>query len=972
MTEQPAAVLSDTKRALLERLRQGRGVAENILALPADLPKMASFSQERLWFVQQLNPDSAAYTMHQALLVEGVLDSTVLGRALELVCSRHSLLQSAFVYQQGRLLLQPATAPQLEQIDLQEQQPAKQKELLQQHAEAHAATRFDLHHGPLVRFTLVKLAAERHALLFAIHHIISDEWSNGVFWQELAAAYTHCSSGSLLPAHSPIRYSDYAAWQRQQFAGAHAERQLNYWRDMLAGELPTLHLPTDRLRPAMQSYHGSFTRRTLPASLSQSLLRFAQSAATTPFVVMLAAYAALLSRYTGQHDLLIGTPVANRKRQETANVIGLFINTIVLRAQLEETTTFQALVHQLRARVLAALEHQDLPFERLVEVLQPHRDPSQHILFQTMLVWNSDPEPHFAAPGITTQPLTVDGHVAKFDLTLFAGEYAGRIECAAEFNTDLFDTATIERLLTHLETLLQHALVQPEQSVRAIPLLDAAERALVLDTWNTTPNTVPTEQSIQQLFEMWVDRTPHAPALAWGTYQRTYAELEHTANQLAHLLRAAGVQPGVSVVLCLERSPDLLVAMLATLKAGGAYVPLDPAYPGERLAWIIREVAAPLVLTQSQLVDSIPTGIAQLIVIDQISDLLNRQPAQRPERLASLDDRAYIIYTSGSTGRPKGVPVSQRQLLFSTHARLNYYQGHNQRFLLLSSAAFDSSVAGIFGTLCSGGTLCLPAPREEQDIAKIAALIEQHAITDTLCLPSLYQVLLEYADDFQLRSLRTVIVAGEACLPALVALHTERLPHAKLYNEYGPTEGTVWATVQHVEATGSGLVPIGRPIAHMQAYILDTQQQPVPIGIPGELYLAGAGVVDGYFNRPDLTTERFFELELEPGLRPRLYRTGDLARWLSDGTIQFLGRVDQQLKLRGFRIEPGEIEQALLEHPTIQQAAVVVWSPPASAPDDTTLLTYLAAMPIDKASNLLNAIESASAGRYELFVEELV
>jgi amino acid adenylation domain-containing protein len=958
MTIPTAVPLSDTKRALLERLRQGRGVAETIVQQPPGSPQLASFGQERFWFIEQLNPASSAYTMHQALLLEGPLDAEHIAQAFRIVCERQHVLQSRFSYQNGQLALAAAAMPILEQLDLQHIAAESQQSALHEHATAHAASYFDIERGPLVRCTLVKLASQRHAILFAIHHIISDEWSNGIFWKELAAAYLHLASGIALPAGSPIQYPDYAAWQRIRFDGARADHQRDYWLELLAGDLPTLQLPTDRARPPRIRYDGAFLRRKLSAECSQALLRYAQAAGTTPFVVVLAAYAALLSRYTGQYDLILGTPVANRNRTETNNLIGLFLNSVVIRAQFEAATSFHELVQHLRGRVLGALEHQDLPFERLVEELQPQRDPSQHVLFQTMVVWNSDPEPHLAIPGIHSSILAVDGAVAKFDLTLFGGEYAGAVELAAEYRSDLFDPATIERLLQHLETLLTHGLAQPQLAVARIPILATAEQNLMMHTWNPPSPFVPMAQSIQQHIEALAQTTPMAVAVAWDGGALCYAELDQQANRLAHVLRAAGVTAGVAVGLCFERSAAFVVAMLAVLKAGGAYVPLDPAYPAERLAWIIAEIQAPVVVCHRQLAAALPLGSAQLIDLDAIEPLLMQQSAEQPVPLAGLDDNAYIIYTSGSTGRPKGVPVTHRQLLASTQTRLNYYTGHRQHFLLLSSVSFDSSVAGIYGALCGGGTLCLPAQREEQDIGRIAELIALHNVTDTLCLPSLYQLLLEYADDQQLRSLRTVIVAGEACLPALAQLHAERLPQATLYNEYGPTEGTVWATVHQITTAGTEIVPIGKPIAHMRAYILDSQRQLQPIGIPGELYLAGDGLVDGYYQRPDLTAERFVQIELEPGQPQRMYRTGDLARWLADGTIAFLGRADQQLKIRGFRIEPGEIEQVLLAYPGVQQAVVLAWQAAAPQVDDGTLITLLEALPADEALRLLDVVET--------------
>ncbi len=952
--------LSDTKRALLERLRQGRGLSDIIPRLSEQAARRASFGQERLWFMQQLAPNSVAYSMHQALRIDGVLNMELLAQAFQQLIASHDVLQHGFRNENGQLFMHAVMPAQLELLDLSTLAAEHQELALTEHAQAHAASSFNLEHGPLLRLTAVRLSSQRHALLFAIHHIISDEWSNTLFWKELGTVYTALSQARPIPNTATLQYADYAAWQRQQLSELHSNRQLDYWRAMLAGPLPSLNLPIDHQRPAVQSYHGAIARHMLSPQRTQAILDLAQSCASTAFVVILAAYAALLSRYTGQQDILIGTPVANRSRPEISNVLGLFINTIVLRANLEADTSFLSLLQQMRERVLGALEHQDLPFERLVEELQPRRDPSQHVLFQTMLVWNSDPDPRFVADGIQSTVLEIDGSVAKFDLTLFALEEAGVLKLSAEYNTDLFEHGTIERLLKHFDILLSHALAQPERPIALLPLLDDTERALVLHSWNNheANNVKPGEHAIQQLFEDWVEQSPYAQAVLWGSTALTYAKLEAYANQLAHALRHQGVGPNVPVLLCLERSPELIIAILAVLKAGGMYVPLDPGYPAERIAFVIDDVGAALILSQPDLSEQLPLSNAHIMLLDADMSAFSSYSQERPQLLNKPDDYAYIIYTSGSTGRPKGVPVTHAQLLYSTYARLGYYAAEQQHFLLLSSAAFDSSIAGIFGTLCAGGSLCLPAQREERDVGRVAALIQHYAISDTLCLPSLYQLILEYSTDTQLSSLRRVIVAGESCPAALVQLHMQRLPEVALYNEYGPTEGTVWASVHRIQADDPIPVPIGKPIVHATIYLLDARQQPVPIGILGELYVGGAGVVDGYYNRPDLTAERFVELELQAGMRQRLYRTGDLARWLPNGTLQFFGRIDQQIKIRGFRIEPGEIEQILQDQAGIQQALVLAWQLDKPVLSDEELLQALQTMNIHEALALLDAVSA--------------
>lgn len=923
--------LTEAKRLLLERRLKGKpagaaGQAPTLAPLPeGELPR-AAYAQERLWFLAQLYPDSPAYNMHAALRVRGPLDLTALQASLNAVVRRHPSLRTTFRLQDNELL--QVEAPELEipieLSDLTALAPDEVQAGLDAWAVRVARHPFRLDRRPLLRLTVARLAHDEHVLFFGIHHILSDEWSNKVFWRELAAFYQAYTQGvsSRLPA-LPLRYVDFAYDQRRRFSAGELQGALDYWKTTLGGELPVLQLPTDRPRPAVQTFQGGLALLRLPPETLKAVRNLSFAAGVTPFMTLLAAYEALLSRYSGQTRILIGTPAANRSRPEVADLIGLFLNTLVLPADLEGDPTFNELLRRVQKGVLAALANQELPFEKLVEALQPERSLGYNPLFQVMFVYQENPWDGFDLPGLAVEPFLVDAGVAKFDLTLFALEGPLGLDVFFEYNRDLFDAATVEGMLRHYARLLEGAVADPGTPVSRLPLLSEAELRRILVDWNRTRQPYPEEACIHDLIEAWAEQTPQAVAVRAAAGSLTYAALEREANRLARYLQAAGLEAGGRVGVCVERSAEMVIGILAVLKAGAAYVPLDPSYPPDRLALVLADSQAGLVLAQEHLLERLPGLEIPIVGLGRALEASRDLPAERPAAPAGPSDLAYIIYTSGSTGRPKGVPVSHRNLVHSTEARRHVYPRPIERFLLLSSFAFDSSVAGIYGTLCQGGTLCLPDQGQEQDVAAIAGLIAAYSVTGMLCLPSLYSLLLEHSQPGQLGSLHTVIVAGEACSTRLAQMHHERLPQAELYNEYGPTEGTVWSSVYRAPAGFAGQsVPIGRPIPNMQAYILDAHRQPAPVGVTGELYIAGDGLVQGYLNRPDLTAERFVEHTFL-GETVRLYRTGDLARYRADGEIEFLGRADHQVKVRGFRVELEEIENRLLQHPAVRQTAVV-------------------------------------------------
>jgi amino acid adenylation domain-containing protein len=943
MTDQ----LSETKRALLEKLLAGKRPPSadltGVRPRPAGEPARLSFAQERLWFLNQLNPMTPAYNMHEALRLRGTLNIDALQQALNTVIARHDILRTVFVAAEGNVTqqLSPELHLTLNRVDLSDRSTVEQAAEIQRRAVEAARRRFDLAVGPLLYVELLCLSDEDHALFITVHHIISDEWSNGLFWNELAAAYQAITQGQTptLPS-MPAQYADYAYWQRQWLNESLLQTQLDYWKAHLGGEQSLIQLPTDRPRPAVQSYRGGMRSVSLPAHLLPAFDALCQRARVTPFMLALAAFQTLLSRISGQADISIGTPIANRSRPEIEPLIGFFLNTLVLRVDLGDDPRFIDLLARAREIALNAYAHADLPFEKLVDELHPRRDLSHNPLFQVMLVYQDEATKTHTLPGLTAEVIPVDGGVAKFDLTLFVTRQPNRMILALEYASDLFNPTTIDRLLNHLVILLTAAITDPDQRVSALPLMSEAERRQIVIDWNATEADYPREKRIHELIEAHADQTPDAPAVMYEREALTYAQLDARANQLAHHLIGLGVQPGDRVALCVERSLEMIVGILGILKAGAAYVPLDPTYPHDRLDFVLADTATPVIITQPHLKSGLPAADAHILILDARWSQISSQPTTRPVVPVTSDHLAYVIYTSGSTGKPKGVPITHRNLVHSTTARFSFYPEPVKRFLLLSSFAFDSSVVGLFWSLCQGGTLVLPRQKQEQDVHDIASLVARHNITHLLCLPSLYHLLLEHGGGDNLGSLNTVMVAGEACTVDLVRAHYRLLPRATLYNEYGPTEGTVWSSACAIPADFNGsLVPIGKPIPNMQAYVLDARQQPVPVGVAGELVIGGEGLTSGYLNRPELTAERFLPNPFHPG--KRLYRTGDLARWLPDGQLAFLGRVDHQVKIRGHRIELAEIEAVLLDLPGVAQAVVIARgdTPSTPNPDDLEAMT---------------------------------
>ncbi|HTG36439.1 MAG TPA: non-ribosomal peptide synthase/polyketide synthase [Thermoanaerobaculia bacterium] len=885
-----------------------------------------SFSQERLWFLDQLDPGTRTYNVSMSVRLLGRLDVPVLGRSLEEIARRHAALRTTFAAAQGNPVQIIGPEPRLEPrvVDL-SALPAAAGDLAARDAvAAYGGEPFDLAAGPLIRALLVRLGAEDHVASFTAHHIVCDGWSIGVLVREVAALYAAFVAGepSPLPA-LPVQYVDFARWQRRWLEGAAIERQLAYWRERLAG-VPVLQLPGDRPRPSVQSFRGSTHGFVLSGELSAALRMLSRERGATSFMTVMAAFQAFLGRYSGQEDFAVGSPVAGRNRKELEPLIGFFVNTLVLRADLAGAPGFATLLERVRRASLEGYAHQDVPFEKVVQEIAPERNLSYPPLFQVMLAFQNAPAARFELPGLTLAPVAEDFAVSKFDLSLTVFDNGPQIFGQWVYSTALFEAETIARWAGHFQTLLAELTADPARRLTELPLLTAPEREQLLVEWNRPPADYPDEGFVHRLVEEQAARTPQAAAVVFEAESLSYGELNARANRLARHLRDLGVGPESVVGISAERSFEMVVGLLAILKAGGAYLPLDPALPAERLAFMMEDAGIGLLLAQERLVPDLPARDGLRIVpLDSLDG-----PAVGSERDLGVpvlpDHPAYVIYTSGSTGQPKGVVVSHRAL----GNRLQYARTGDvtaaDAFLQKTTISFDVSLLEIFAPLAAGGRTVLARPGGQQDAAYLVDLIREQGITYASFPPALLSVLFEQPGFDGCASLRTVITGGETVPAPLPGQFYAVLPGADLLNRYGPTEATISVTSWLCErGAPPRTLPIGRPTAKARVYLLDRELQPVPVGMPGEIFLGGLCVARGYLRQPALTAEKFVPDPFSGDAGGRLYRTGDLARYRTDGAIEFAGRVDQQVKIRGFRVELGEIEAVLARHPAVREVAVV-------------------------------------------------
>ncbi|HEY9401515.1 MAG TPA: amino acid adenylation domain-containing protein, partial [Pyrinomonadaceae bacterium] len=885
-----------------------------------------SFAQQRLWFLDQLESGVAAYNMPAAVRLTGALNVAALEGALAEIVRRHEALRTNFPLANGEPVqrIAPAAATPLAVLDLRDaHETVEREQLWQQYLDAEARRGFDLTRDPLLRAKLLRTGETEHVLLVTMHHIITDGWSTKVLVMELKALYEAFTTGQPSPlAEPPVQYADYAVWQRAWLQGDALDEQLAYWKRQLAGANTILDLPTDRPRPAVQSFQGAAVTVAFPARLTEDLRELGRREGVTLFMTLLAAFQILLQRYTGESDLLVGSPIANRNHSETEGLIGFFANTLVLRADLAGDPSFSSLLKRVKTDALGAFAHQDVPFERLVEELQPERNLSRTPLFQVMFALQNGSVEQLELPGLRLQVLAPERAAAKFDLTLSLLEGADGLTGRLEYSTDLFDNETAKRIAGHFVSLLQTTVADPSRRISALPLLTLPEQER-FDDWNDTGVVYPSNVCIQELFERQVELAPDAVALVFEETRLTYRELNARANKLAHYLRAAGVGAETRVAILLERGVEMIVALVGILKAGGAYVPLDPQYPRERLRYMIEDAAAPVLLTQASLADVAGETGARVVCLDVEWETIERESRRNPRLDASAENLAYVIYTSGSTGRPKGVAIQHRSVVNLSHALARTaYAGESSPICVSVNAplAFDSSVKQII-QLLGGHTLCIVPESVRLDRARMLSYLNEHRVDALDCTPSQLKLLFAPGRETQGFAPRIVLVGGEALDEATwaqMAAQTER----RFYNVYGPTECTVDATLCQVQAAQVRPL-IGRPLANVKTYILDCAAQLAPVGVPGELCIGGSGVGRGYLNHSALTAEKFIPDPFSSESGARMYLSGDRTCHVADGQIEFLGRIDQQVKVRGYRIELGEIEAALLGHEQVREVAVV-------------------------------------------------
>lgn len=891
-----------------------------------------SFAQERLWFLQQLEPGSVVYNICRAARLTGRLDVAALRASLREIVRRHEVLRSAFRVVDDRpvQIVMPAPDFELSFFDLRAIPYAARNEELQHRLSVEAKRPFDFSVGLFLRGTLLRTGDDEHVLILTTHHIAADAWSMGILRRELSAFYASYTSSKPRPFKGlPVQYGDYATWQRAWLCHDVLESQLLYWQNKLKGAA-VLDLPTDRRRPGRLTYQGARRALVVPEALTHKLKELSERLGATLYMTLVAAFNVLLYRYTGQEDIVIGSPVANRESVELQGLIGLFVNTLVVRTDLSGNPAFNELVCRVRETCLDAYSHRDLPFEKLVEEIHPERALGRHPLFDVMFVLNNAPWVAPEIPGLMWSRIDVELGTSKFDLTLALVEANGRLEGSIEYRTDLFDEPTVDRLVGHWQKLLTEIVANPDRPISILPLLTDAERHQLLVTWNSTAGDYPKDSSIPELFEAQVERTPHAIAVACEGEQLRFDELNCRANKLAHYLRSLGVGPESLVGICIERSLDMVVSLLGILKAGGAYLPLDPGYPAERLAFMLEDAQCSVVVTQARLLNHVERSVAGgervFVCLDRDRPVIARQRRNNPATKIVANNLAYVIYTSGSTGIPKGVAIEHKNTVALLHwARSVFTNDEISAILAATSICFDLSVFELFVPLSWGGKVVLV-----QDAMQLSKLWVANQVTLVNTVPSFIAALL--AVSRLPDSLRVVNLAGEPLRTQLVADIYRPGSVKKVYDLYGPSETTTYSTFKL--RSKNDPPTIGSPISNTQVFILDSHFQLVPIGVPGELFIGGGGVARGYLNRAELTAEKFINNPFSDDPSSRLFRTGDMGRYLPDGNIEFLGRADNQVKLWGYRIELGEIEMVLNQHPAVKESVVVIREGPKDMDSD--------------------------------------
>ncbi len=893
-----------------------------------------SFAQQRLWFLDLLAPGGSFYNIPTAIRLKGKLDIPVLESCINEIIRRHETLRTTFANVDGDPLqvIKPELTVSIPVEDLSKTPESERGSKARALAVGEAGQSFNLEKGPLFRIKLIKLDSDDHVALFTLHHIISDGWSMGVLVQEVAALYEAFVNEQESPLPDlPVQYADFAVWQRNWLQGEVLDKQMDFWKNEIGTNPPVLDLPTDYPRPSMQTFEGRTIEAQMPKTLSDGLVNLSQKEGVTLFMTLLAAFQTLMHRYSGQDTVLVGSPIANRTHSETEKLIGFFVNTLVLKADFSENPGFRSLLKQVRQRTLSAYAHQDLPFEQLVEVLQPDRDMSHAPIFQVAFILQNAPFDRMELPGVTIHPFGGENKTAKYDLSLYCIEAEDGIRLSFEYNTDLFKKETIERMIGHYRNLLEQALADMKKPLDNLRYLAEAERELLFKKWNATERAFPADRTVHQLFEQWAEKQPDQTALVFAGETMSYAELNTRANQLAHYLRKKGLGPDDIVGISLPRSLDVPVAVLAILKAGGAFLPIDPTYPQERIAYMIEDSGIATLITHKSVAGQFDREGLEVLALDSEKKKFNQEAEENPPCNTIPENLAYVIYTSGSTGRPKGTMLQHQGLCNLSQAQQKAFSIQpRSRILQFAPMSFDASVWETVMGLLNGAALVLSDQESLTTGQGLLNVLKSNDVTTVTLPPSVLAVMPED----ELPELKTIVTAGEKCTTDLVRRWGQ---NRQFVNAYGPTETTVCASMYDTGGDTSKEPPIGRAVDNFQLYVLDKNWQAVPIGVPGELCVGGVGLARGYLKRPHLTADKFIPDPFSGRKGSRLYRTGDLVRYLPDGNLEFMGRIDFQVKLRGFRIELGEIEAVLTKHDSIRDAAVLVRE---DTPGDQRLVAY--------------------------------
>jgi aspartate racemase len=927
---------------------------------------LPSLNQKRLWYIDQLQPNTA-FNCYRAFRIKGSPNMAALEQSLTEIVRRHEALRTTFAAIDGEpfQVINPALESRITLIDLRDILDATKREIETERIITEEVERpFDLAKDPLLRARLLCLGADDHLLLLTLHHIVTDGWSMGILLKELTVLYeAFCNEHPSPLPELPVQYVDFAHWQSHWLHGEVLQQELSYWTDRLKDAPEVTELPTDYPRPAVQNFQGASESLVISKSLTQALKMLNKNQGVTLFMTLLAAFKTLLYRHTRQENLILGSPIAGRMQGDIENLIGLFINTLVLRTNLSGNPTFLELLRRVREVALDAYAHQEVPFEKLIENLRLERSLSFTPLFQVMFVLQNAPESELRLFGSTVSPVAIKRETTLFDLFLSLAEKDEGLDGTLSYRTDLFHGVTINRMIGRFQVLLEGIVADPDRPISTLPLLTEAEKHQLLVEWNDTARDYPKDKCLHQLFEEQAERTPDAVAVIFRNQELTYQELNRRANQVAHYLRRLGVEPDTLVGICVERSLEMVVGLLGILKAGGAYVPLDPQYPKQRLAFFLDDAQVSVLLTQQRLVTDLPEHGARVVCLDVDAETIWTQSAENPVSGVTAANLAYVIYTSGSTGKPKGVMISHHglcnRLLWGHEA---YGLTDSDRCLQVLSLSFDFATWEIFTALVAGAQLIMAKPGGHQDSNYLVKLIRGSAITLVGFVPSMLKAILEESEIESCNSLKRVVCGGEEIPVELQERLFGTLQNVELQNTYGPTEASIDVTCWVCRPeNGSGSnrerVPMGRPIANAQIYILDSHLQPVPVGVQGELHIGGVGLARGYLNLRDVTAEKFIPnpFSNEPGAR--LYKTGDLARYLPDGNIEFLGRLDHQVKVRGFRIEPGEIEAVLRQHDGVREAIVLARK---KASGDKLLVAYV--VPVKE--------NACTSGEFQTFLKQ--